>query len=108
MLAAAIGIDRAIERQVRRVIAGDDGFRRLDTHLGALGRWHFLIPAVVLGHRTMGGETVLRVGRGAATAWGQWRMHGQDPDAVCVYSIAGTVGMPLPFGTFYFKCRSGN
>ncbi|MNR35912.1 hypothetical protein D3C85_1537880 [compost metagenome] len=50
MLATAIGIDRAIKGQVRRVVAGDDGFRRFDTHLGALGDGHFLIPAVILGH----------------------------------------------------------
>ena len=35
VLAAAIGIDRAVERDVRRFVAGDDNARSLERDLGA-------------------------------------------------------------------------
>lgn len=68
MLAATVGIDGAVEGQVRRVVTGDDGFRFLDLHLGALSDRCFLKPAVVVRHRAVRGESVVRVGGGAATA----------------------------------------
>jgi septum formation inhibitor-activating ATPase MinD len=48
MLAAAIGIDRTVEGDVGRLVAGDDGARLLDLHLG-LERRQLLerVPAVV-------------------------------------------------------------
>ena len=49
MLAAAIGIQRLIKRQVRRGLSLEDTFRVLDRHRGA-ERWQFFvrrIPAVV-------------------------------------------------------------
>ncbi|MNO95016.1 hypothetical protein D3C76_866490 [compost metagenome] len=70
MLAATVRVDRAVKGQVWRVVAGDDGFSRLDANFGALGQWHFLIPAVVLDHRMLGCEAIMGVGRGAATARG--------------------------------------
>ena len=102
MLASAVRIDRTIKGQIWRIVAGDDGFRRLDAHLGALRDRHFLIPAVVLGHRTIGGEAIVRVGRGAAATWGQWRLPGGILLAVCTYSISLRRGRPVPFGIFLF------
>jgi hypothetical protein len=48
MLAAAIGIDRAVEGNIGRLVAGDDRLRRLDEHRG-LERRQLLqrLPAVV-------------------------------------------------------------
>ena len=50
VLAAAIGIDRAVEGDVRRIVAGDDLARRVDRHRG-LERRQFVeaLPAVVEG-----------------------------------------------------------
>ncbi|MNH32476.1 hypothetical protein D3C79_929230 [compost metagenome] len=79
MLATAIGIDRSIEGQVRRRIAGNDGFRRFNAHLGTLGERYFLIPAVVLNHRMAGGKAVVRVGCGAAAAGRQRADHRRTP-----------------------------
>ena len=48
MLAAAIGIDRAVEGDVGRVVPGDDGLRLLLEHLGAEGRQVLEpLPAVI-------------------------------------------------------------
>src|SRR5207245_1200668 len=66
-------------------IAGDDGFRGLDHHLGVLCLGHFLIPAVVLGYRTIRREAVVRVGRSAATTRRQGRVHRKCPDCcMCI------------------------
>ena len=49
MLAAAIGVDRAVEGDVRRLVAGDDGLRRVDADGGAQRRQVVVfgrIPAV--------------------------------------------------------------
>ncbi|MNV79662.1 hypothetical protein D3C71_1732250 [compost metagenome] len=100
MLATTVGIDRTIEWQIRRRIAGDDGFRRFDAHLGALGNRRFLVPAVVFNHRTIGGETVVRVGRGAAATGRRWRLHEKHPVTVCTYSTPFKTSRPAPFGTF--------
>lgn len=89
MLATAVGIDRAIEGQVRRVVAGDDGFSGLDAHLGALGRRRLLIPPIVLHHRAVWREAVVRVGGGAAAAGWQGNAHRTILVAVCAYSIEG-------------------
>ncbi len=75
VLTASIGVDRAIEGQVRGAVASDDGFRRFDAYLGALGQRGFLIPAVILGHRVPGREPVVRVGGSATTTWGQGGKH---------------------------------
>jgi hypothetical protein len=48
MLAAAIGIDRAVEGDVGRIVAGDDRARLFHLHLGAEGRQVLQrLPAVV-------------------------------------------------------------
>lgn len=86
MLATAIGVDGAVEGQVRRAVAGDDGFRRFEAHLGALGQRHLLVPAVVEGLRTLGREAVVRVGRGATAARGQGGGHGRRSITVFIYS----------------------
>ena len=50
VLAAAIGIDRAVEGDVRRLVAGDDLARRVDRHRGLERRQFFeALPAVVEG-----------------------------------------------------------
>src|ERR1700692_2113642 len=51
MLAAAIWIDRAVEGNVRRIVAGDDLARRVRRYRG-LERWQILkaLPAVVEGN----------------------------------------------------------
>src|SRR5450830_596951 len=79
MLTPAIRIDRAIERQVRRVVARDDGLGRFDTHFGALGRRHFLMPAVVLDHADGGRETIVQVGRRAPATGRQRCRHENAP-----------------------------
>lgn len=75
VLAAAVRVDRAVEGQVRGIVAGDDGFRRFDAHLCALRDGRFLIPAVILGHRAIRREAVVRVGGGAAAARGNRNGH---------------------------------
>ena len=69
VLAAAIGIDRAVEADIRRLVPADDLARLLDLHMG-LERRQFLeaFPAVV--ERHLGGrlEPARGVGYGAAPA----------------------------------------
>src|SRR5690606_19366588 len=77
MFAAPVGIYRAIEAHVRRLITGDDGFRRLAAHLGGARRRHLLLPAVVKGLAMGRREAVVRIDGGAATARGDFRReHG--------------------------------
>ena len=69
VLAAAIGIDRPVERNVGRLVAGDDALRLLPRHLGRerLGRL-LARPAVV---EILAGEDLVAaggVGRGAPPA----------------------------------------
>ncbi|MEI9888209.1 MAG: hypothetical protein WDN08_17270 [Rhizomicrobium sp.] len=72
MLAAAIGIDRLVERDVRRLVAGDDGAGGVADDLGAQGgRGTVLgapavIPAVVDQDAFLGLVAPHRVGKGAA------------------------------------------
>src|SRR6185295_14176141 len=48
MLAAAVGIDRAVEGNVRRVVPGDDGLHDLGENLGLERRQRFeRVPSVV-------------------------------------------------------------
>lgn len=61
------------------MVAGDDRLGGFQAHLGALGQRHFLVPAVILGHRAAGSETVVRVARGATTAGRQGAGHGGTP-----------------------------
>ena len=79
VLATAIGVDGAVEGQVRRTVAGDDRLGRFKAHLGALGQRHFLVPAIILGHRTIGRKTVVRIARGTATTGRQGVEHGSTP-----------------------------
>jgi len=79
MLAATIRVDRPIKRDIRRAVAGDDGFRGFDTDFGALGLWHFLIPAVVFHHTDSGRKTVMQVGGRAAPARRQRSGHERAP-----------------------------
>ena len=79
MLAAAIGIDRTVKGQVRRTVAGDDRLGGFKAHFGALGQRHFLVPAVILGHRAVGGEAIVRIARGAATTRRQGAEHESAP-----------------------------
>ncbi|MNJ44763.1 hypothetical protein D3C77_398290 [compost metagenome] len=65
VLTTAIGIDRAVEGQVGRVVAGNDALGGFASHLGTLGQRHLLVPAVILGHRMMRGEAVVGVVGGA-------------------------------------------
>ncbi|MNF98727.1 hypothetical protein D3C84_815980 [compost metagenome] len=70
MLTATVRIDRAVKGQVRRVVASDDALGGFDTHFSALGQGHFLIPAVILGYRTIRREAIVRVAGRTATAQG--------------------------------------
>ena len=69
VLAAAVGIDRAVEGNVGRLVAGDDRSRLLPGDLGCerLGRF-VLGPAVVERLAPLDLETAGGVGRGAASA----------------------------------------
>src|SRR5687768_8289785 len=71
VLAALIGIDRAIEADVRRLVARDDRARALERHR-RLQRWRrriVLRPAVVLDTPIVAAKTVRRVERRAAAAF---------------------------------------
>lgn len=69
VLAATIGVHRAVEADVRRLVAADHRLRQLAAHLGGQARRRFVLePAIVLGLRAGRGETVVRVASGAATA----------------------------------------
>src|SRR5690606_30965655 len=75
VLAAAIRIDRAVERNIGRVVAGDDGARGVDVH-GRAQRRHLLLrsaPAVVLGLVAVGLEAPGSVAGRAATLARQGR-----------------------------------
>jgi hypothetical protein len=87
MLAATVGVDGAVERQVRRVVAGDDGLGRLDAHFGALGGRHFLIPAVVLGHADGGRKTIMQVG-GRAPTTGRQRSRHESASILFLYTVS--------------------
>ena len=86
MLAAAVGVDGAVEGQVGGGVAGDDGLGQLDPHLGSLGERDFLVPAVVLGHRMVGGEAVVGVGGGAAATEGGW-LHDEKPGLLYAHTV---------------------
>ncbi len=50
MFTAPIGVDRAVERNIRRLVARDDRARLLEARFGAQRRWGFLLgPAIVKG-----------------------------------------------------------
>src|SRR5215216_6867054 len=67
MLTAAIGIDRTVEADVGRVVAGDDLARGIERYRG-LERRQFVqaLPAVVEGDPRFGLEPAARVGLCAA------------------------------------------
>ncbi|MNL70026.1 hypothetical protein D3C87_1949670 [compost metagenome] len=69
MLAAAIRIDRAVEGNVRRLVAGDDAARPLDLNLRLEGR-HLLqhVPAVIDRDPLRRLEPAARVHPGAPSA----------------------------------------
>ncbi len=88
VLTAAIGIDRAVEADVRRLIAGQHALGRLEPYLGGAGQRHVLFPAVVVGLASGRGETVIRVDRGAAAARRAFRReHKGLRNTVYEYSI---------------------
>ena len=71
VLAAAVGVDRLREGNVRRVVAGDDAARVFRGDAGARARRGFVqqhtLPAVVLGVVAEGFEAAFRIGSGAAS-----------------------------------------
>src|SRR5580700_4861438 len=69
MLAAAIGVDRAVEADIGRVVAGDDRARRVDRERGRQpGRFGFRgTPAVVERDPLLALEAATFVARGAAS-----------------------------------------
>jgi len=69
VLATAIGIDRTVEADIRRLVAGDDFSRRVDPNHG-LERRKFIeaLPAVVEGDPRLRLKAAAVVGLGAATA----------------------------------------
>lgn len=68
MFAAAVGVDRAIEADVRRLVAGEYAFRSLSAHFGRPCRRDLLFPAVVEGLAARRCEAIVRIDRSAATA----------------------------------------
>ncbi len=69
VLAAAIGIDRAVESNVRRLVARDDRLGLFPCDLGRQRFWRFVArPAVVELLALLELETAGCIGRGAATA----------------------------------------
>ncbi len=69
VLAAAIGVDRAVEGDVRRLVAGDDPARRFLLHLGLQRRQQLeRIPAVVDGLARLRLEAAGTIALGAASA----------------------------------------
>lgn len=85
MLATTVGIDRAIEREVRRLVAGDHRAGDLLAHLGELDRRHVLLPAIVEGLAVGRGEAVEGVAGGTATARGQGSAHEGNPAKYCIW-----------------------
>lgn len=84
MLAAAIGIHRTVETDVRRLVAGDHRLRPLGTHLGgATGRRLGLKPAIVLGLAAGRGKTIMRIAGGAAAARRRCRVMSRTLN--CIY-----------------------
>src|SRR5258708_31982293 len=68
VLAAAIGIDRLLEGDVRRIVAADDRAGRFRAHLGGDGIGYFcLVPAVVARLVDQPGGASRRIGPGATT-----------------------------------------
>ena len=69
MLAAAIGIDRAVEADIGRVVAGDDLARGIERHRGLERRQVFeALPAIVESNPRFGLEPAAVVGLRAAAA----------------------------------------
>ena len=74
VLAAAVGVDRAVEGDVGAVVPGDDRARALDRDLGAGGRDLLVdVPAVVDGDALVALEAAGHVEAGAAGAAGGLR-----------------------------------
>ena len=87
MFTTTIRVDGPIKRQVRRVVAGDDGLGRFDTHFGALGRRHFLVPTVVLGHADGGCKAIVQVG-GRTPATGRQRSRHENASILFLYTVS--------------------
>jgi len=65
MLAASIRVYRAVEADIRRVVARDDGPRRILGYGGAQrGQILLAPPAVILGAGGIGFEAPFRIGQG--------------------------------------------
>lgn len=70
MLAAAIGIHRAIEADIRRLVAADHGLGGfLADGSGKSQRGGFLVPAIVLGLAAGRGKAIVRIAGGATPPW---------------------------------------
>jgi len=88
VFAASIGIDRAIETHVRRLVAGQYTLGRLQAHFGGAGRRHVLFPAVIIRLAACRGETVVRVDRSAAAAWcGTGEAHGVSVRLLFIHTV---------------------
>src|SRR5258708_24954026 len=92
VLAAAIGIDRLLEGDVRRIVAADDRAGRFRAHLGGDGIGYFcVVPAVVDRLVDQPGVASRRIGAGATTL--ERAFH---RPTVRIYSwSASTPGPPL-------------
>ena len=75
MLAAPIGVDGAVERQVRRLVARDHRLRPLRADFGHLGLGYLVVPVVIHRHRGGRREAVVRIAGGAPAAGWKGRAH---------------------------------
>ncbi|MNO97575.1 hypothetical protein D3C76_892890 [compost metagenome] len=115
VLAAAIGIDRAVEGNVRRLVAGDDGPGDLHPHLGGPGRRDFVLPVVIHRHGAGRRIAVVRIAAGATAAWREGGGHGKSPkrllyiDTVIhgVFHSQGQVPDGHARGGYNPPCRNG-
>jgi hypothetical protein len=81
MLAAAIGVDRAVETNIRRGVAGDDRLGAVDDK-GGLQRYGCLVgptPAIVEGDALLGLEAADRIAQRAAAFARQGEIEGSHP-----------------------------
>ncbi len=70
VLATAIRIHRAVETDIRGLVAADDGLGRFLTDAGGEGqRPRLFVPAVVLDLAAGRGEAIVRIAGGATAAW---------------------------------------
>lgn len=104
MFTAPVRVDRAVEGQVWRAVASDDGLGCFDTDFSTLRERDFLIPAVILDHRAVRREAVVRIARSTAATHGEWSGHKNALYTVFIYSIEGDNQLPEPSGAWH--CRA--